>query len=83
MSEHDDAGDTPCTDVTFDYSTPEAEAAFRALAPLIDELRAELADPKDRRLALYERTLGLAVIPVLVRRAAIVVGRTILRRSAE
>lgn len=80
MPVHDNRGDTPCEAIDFDYSTSEAEAAFRALAPLIDDLRKDLADPSDRRLMLYERTLGLAVIPVLLRRAAIVVSRALARR---
>lgn len=54
-----------------DYSTPEMQEALRSLQPLILEIREELATPADRRVALYERTLGLAVIPVLIRRVFI------------
>lgn len=57
----------PGSDDRFDYSTPEAEEAIRAANALV----LELARPLARRVALYERTLGLAVIPVLVRRALI------------
>ena len=55
----------------FDYSTPEAEAAIRAVSALILEIREDLTGPLARKVALYERTLGLAVIPVLLRRAII------------
>lgn len=53
----------------FDYSTPEAEAAIRAALALVLELREDVTGPLARKVALYERTFGLAVIPVLVRRA--------------
>jgi hypothetical protein len=58
-------------DDDFDWSTPEAEAALRAAAALVLEIREDLTGPLARKLALYERTLGLAVIPVLLRRAII------------
>lgn len=64
-----------------DYSTPEMQEALRSLQPLILEIREELATPADRRLALYERTLGLAVIPVLIRRAFIRGYRKITKRG--
>lgn len=54
-------------DDSFDYSTPEAEAAIRAANALI----LDVARPLARKVALYERTLGLAVVPVLVRRTIV------------
>lgn len=48
----------------FDFSTPEGVAAIRAA----NELVLEVARPLARKVALYERTLGLAVVPVLIRR---------------
>ncbi len=66
----------------FDYSTPEAEAAIRAATALILEIREEQTSPLARKVALYERTLGLAVIPVLLRRAIIArMGRPPRRRD--
>ena len=62
-------------DDDFDWSTPEAEAAIRAAAALILEIREEQTSPLARKVALYERTLGLAVIPVLLRRAIITARR--------
>jgi len=59
----------------FDYSTPQAEAAIRAANAMV----LELARPLARKVALYERTLGLAVIPVLLRRA--ILGWWIRRRG--
>ena len=53
----------------FDYSTPEAEEAIRAATALVLEIREEVTSPLARRVALYERTFGLAVVPVLLRRA--------------
>jgi len=55
----------------FDYSTPEALDALRGVTELVLEMRREI----DRKTVLYERTLGLAVAPVLVRRAAIILWR--------
>ena len=55
----------PAADDDFDYSTPQAEAAIRAANALV----LEVARPLARKVALYERTLGLAVVPVLLRRA--------------
>lgn len=55
----------------FDYSTPEAQEALAGVTALILEMQTEI----DRKTALYERTLGLAVIPVLLRRAALVTYR--------
>lgn len=59
------------TKADFDYSTPEAQAAMAGITDLIVEMQKEI----DRKTLLYERTLGLAVAPVLARRAAIVLHR--------
>jgi hypothetical protein len=70
----------PGADGGFDYSTPEAEEAIRAAQALV----LEVARPLARKVTLYERTLGLAVVPVLLRRA-IIAGwrrRPFLRRRA-
>lgn len=53
----------------FDFSTPEGEAAMRAALGLILEVRELETSPLARKVRLYERTLGLAVIPMLLRRA--------------
>lgn len=58
----------------FDFSTPEGEAAIRAAIGLVLEVR----DAESRlawKVRLYERTLGLAVIPVLLRRTILAVKR--------
>lgn len=55
----------------FDYSTPEAQEALRHVTSLVLEIRREYTGSMARKIALYERTLGLAVAPVLVRRALI------------
>lgn len=60
----------------FDYSTPEAQAALAGITDLILEMQPEI----DRKTVLYERTLGLAVAPVLARRAAIMLYRRIRTR---
>jgi hypothetical protein len=53
-----------------DYTTAEGQEAIRLAHELMLDLREDLsADAYERKVALYERTLGLAVIPVLVRRA--------------
>jgi hypothetical protein len=52
-----------------DYSTPEGEMAMHAAIDLILDLREKQVAPLVSKIAIYERTLGLAVIPVLVRRA--------------
>lgn len=60
--------DLPSTlrpDADFDFSTPEGEAAIRVANAMVLEITRPLA----RRVDLYERTLGIAVIPVLIRRA--------------
>lgn len=64
----------------FDYGSPEAHAALQGVSRLILEIREEYSEPcaiaaapvvdpaLERKVRLYERTLGLAVLPVLVRR---------------
>jgi hypothetical protein len=64
----------------FDFSTPEGQEALRQASRLLFELREEYVKQASRKIALYERTLGLAVIPVLVRRAAITLLREADRR---
>ena len=59
----------------FDYSTPEAQAALQGVSELILEIRTELARRYERKVRLYERTLGLAVVPVLAGRVAIRLAR--------
>ena len=61
----DPAGTSSGPEDDFDYSTPEGEEAIRAALILVLEVREQLA----RKVTLYERTLGLAVMPVLLRRA--------------
>jgi hypothetical protein len=58
----------------FDFSTPEGEAAMRAAIGMVLEVR-EAEGRLARKVRLYERTLGLAVIPVLLRRGAIAAKR--------
>jgi hypothetical protein len=58
----------------FDFSTPEGEAAIRAAIGLVLEVR-EAESRLARKVRLYERTLGLAVIPVLLRRTILAVKR--------
>jgi hypothetical protein len=67
MSEH---AHTPIkgTCEGFDYSTPEAQQALTDVLDVVLEIRDDLDSPMTRRVALYERTLGLAVIPVLLGR---------------
>jgi len=62
---------------TADQSTPEAQDAVKGLSGLVLEIRAEYVRTRqqvtadsERKVAFYERTLGLGVIPVLLRRAA-------------
>lgn len=58
----------------FDYSTPEALAALEGVTGLVTEIRNEFELQlrlSDRKVRLYERTLGLAVIPVLIRRTTL------------
>ena len=58
----------------FDFSTPEGEAAIRVAISLVLEVR-EAESRLARKVRLYERTLGLAVIPVLLRRTILAVKR--------
>lgn len=62
----------------FDFSTPEGEAAIRAALAMVLEIRELQTSPLARKVRLYERTLGLAVIPVLLRQAV----RSARRRSS-
>lgn len=62
---------------SYDYSTPEARKALEDVTRLVLEIREETSGNLRRKLRLYEYTLGLAVVPVLLRRAAIVVVRKI------
>ena len=62
-------GDDPSA--AFDYSTPEARNALDGVTALLLEVRTEIAPQVrayERKIRLYERTLGLAVVPVLIRR---------------
>jgi len=63
----------------FDYSTPEAQQALTDALGLVLEIRADQTGPLARRVALYERTLGLAVVPVVLARAAVSLARKIKR----
>jgi hypothetical protein len=57
----------------FDYSTPEAQAALAGVTELVLEIRDEVRLPLrilERKVHLYERTLGLAVAPALIARAS-------------
>ena len=68
----------------FDYSTPEAEAAMRVAIALVLDIREEVTRPLAQKIAMYERTLGLAVVPVLLRRVALaILKRSPLRRSGH
>lgn len=62
----------------FDFSTPEGEAAIRAALAMVLEIRELQTSPLARKVRLYERTLGLAVIPVLLRQAF----RSAMRRGS-
>lgn len=62
-----------CT--SFDYSSPEAQKALADVSQLVLEIREEETGPLARRVRLYESTLGFAVLPVLARRAVIILGR--------
>ena len=62
---------------TADQSTPAGRDAVKGLSGLVLEIRAEYVQARrqvtadsERKVAFYERTLGLGVVPVLVRRAA-------------
>lgn len=68
-----------------DFSTPEGEAAIRAAVALVLEVREIETSPLARKVKLYERTLGLAVVPVLLRRAFLATMRrgSMRRRGAR
>jgi hypothetical protein len=51
-----------------DYASPEGEQAVRETLDLMIEVRRDLYGPLARRVRVYERTLGLAVVPMLARR---------------
>ena len=68
-------------DWTYDYSTPEARVALDDVTRLVLEVREETVGSLERKIRLYERTLGLAVIPVLLRRALIVTLRAVGRKQ--
>lgn len=66
----------------FDYSTPEAQVVLERLSGILLEIRdddslvrQQIDAHAERKLALYERTLGLAVVPVLIRRGVRALGR--------
>jgi hypothetical protein len=64
-----------------DFSTPEGEAAMRAAIAMVVEVR-DAESKLARKVRLYERTLGLAVIPVLIRRVLLAARRRFsLRRG--
>lgn len=67
----------PGTCDEFDYSTPEAQQALANALGIILELREDRTGPLARRVALYEKTLGLAVIPSLLARGAVCVARKV------
>lgn len=71
---------TPPSIPDSDLSTPEGEKAIRSAVGLVLELRDEETGPLARKVALYEKTLGLAVLPVLVRRAILNLWRSSGRR---
>jgi hypothetical protein len=64
-----------------DFSTPEAQEAVRSAIALVLEVRNEVTRPLARKVELYERTLGLAVIPVLLRRLVLTVIGRLRQRS--
>jgi hypothetical protein len=70
---------TECTE--YDFSTPEGQQALAAALDLVLEIRNGETGPMARRMALYEKTLGAAVIPVLLRRAFIVLRRRAAKRG--
>lgn len=63
----------------YEYSTPEARKALEDVTRLVLEVREQTVCDLERKIRLYETTLGLAVLPVLMRRAAIVAMRALSR----
>jgi hypothetical protein len=64
-----DVGDQASQD--FDFSTPEAQIALEGVSKLVLEIRDELrqqVDLSERKIRIYERSLGVAVVPALIRR---------------
>jgi hypothetical protein len=49
-----------------DYSTLEAQEAVRTALSLVLEVREQTTGPLARKVRIYETTLGLAVVPVLI-----------------
>lgn len=67
-----------------DYSSAENLAALPFVIDLILDVRREATESHrelTRKIQLYERSLGLLVIPVLLRRAAIVALRRLKKLS--
>jgi len=62
------AGKQIALDDRLDYASLEGEAAVRAVHDIVLEIRSNTNGPLARKVRLYEATLGLAVIPVLLRR---------------
>jgi hypothetical protein len=58
----------PAFDDEIDLSSPEAERVLQAVSRLLLEVRQDIDGRLARRVRLYEATLGLAVVPVLLRR---------------
>lgn len=72
-----------CNDA--DYSSPENLAALPFVIDLVLDVRREVNEShRDlaRKVQIYERSLGLLVLPVLLRRAAIVLARRLRRGRA-
>lgn len=59
----------------FDFSSPEGQAAISDISDMVMQVRTQHVEVLERKIALYERSFGLAVIPVLLRRAVIVLVR--------
>lgn len=73
------------TDPIFDYSSPEAISVLSHFSEMVYTIRSEYEEhinasnaemeSSERKIRLYERSLGLAVLPVLLRRGLIVLKR--------
>lgn len=74
-------GSVVCQDT--DAPTDEEARAVALFQQYSLDLRAELErDPIERKVALYERTFGLAVIPVLIVRALRNTRSSLMERAA-